>query len=105
MLLACSQPEYANEDQRPPELQSALNVCGHQGGKGKGVPLTQQRVPTACSQWLEGDSPTRQRNHQGCIQGMEEVGGLPTQQRALPLNGQGREGGTPTRQRATLAHN
>ena len=39
-----------------------------------------------------------------CIQGTEEEGGLPTQQRAQPANGQGREGATLNRQRANLAH-
>ena len=28
-LLACSQPEDANEKRIPPEWKRALNVCGH----------------------------------------------------------------------------
>ena len=64
----------------PPDLLRALNVCGHPGGEGEGGTLTQQRMPTACSQGLEGDPLTRQcatlaRGHE-----REIVGVPPTQQ-------------------------
>ena len=56
-LLGLGMMEDSNKERIPPECQRTLNACSHQGGRGGGGrPLTQQRVPTARSQGLEGDS-------------------------------------------------
>ena len=103
-LLGRGMPEDTDEERRPPKQQHALNLCGHVGGEGVGVPLTQQRTHTVRSQGMERDSQTWQRLLLACGQGEEEEGGPPTQQRAQPVRGQGREGAIPNRQRTTLAH-
>ena len=58
-LLSHSIPEDANKELRPPERQLVLNMCDHQGEEGGGVPLNQQRAPTAHSQGTEGNHQTQ----------------------------------------------
>ena len=45
-ILACVQPEEADEEWRPPKRQRTFNTCRHQGWEGEGGPLTQQYMPT-----------------------------------------------------------
>ena len=58
-LIACGQPEDEAEERGPPKRQRTLNVCGHQGGGGGGVPPTQKRALPVCGQGMEGVIPTR----------------------------------------------